>query len=94
MKVRIKRGVKISQGDHYGLWPACKPPEHEYLNSQYTEVTKFPDAIFEAVWVEGGDQFYWECTRFGYGASNAYDINGEGFGKVLVFGRWNVELLE
>ena len=93
-KGRIRRGAKVSHGNSYGYWPLCEPPGHEYYSGSYENVTKFPDAVFDMVWVTGVEQHYWECTRFGYGLVAECEHNGYGNGAVLVFGRENVELLD
>ena len=72
-KVRIKKGSKIFHDFLFGKWPQCRPPIEE---EQKENETKYPDAIFNAVWKE----HYWECWREGYGDPNNY-----GNGSIFVY---------
>lgn len=93
-KGRIKIGAKVNHGGNYDFWPVCRPPGHEYFHTEYSFTTKFPDAVFEVIWIESDDQEYWECSRFGYGKLETGSTNGFGNGKILVFGKENVELID
>jgi len=75
-KVRIKEGSKIFQDSLFGVWPQCRPPKEEYKDEEYQNYTKYPDAIFNAVWKE----HYWDCWRKGYGDPNNY-----GNGSIFVY---------
>ena len=91
MLVRIKEGAKIGHDFAYGNWPACKPPISEYTNSDdYEEVTKYPNALFEALWTGK----WWDCRRDGYGMLKSENQIGEyGNGSIFVFHKDGVEIV-
>lgn len=93
--VRIRRGALIWQDFHTARWPACLPPEAEHANEErFKRCTRYPDAVFKAVWKACPQGGYWDCRRDGYGAMRLKGDKGEyGNGSIFVPDEDGVEII-
>ena len=87
---RIKEGAGIFQDHHFGRWPACCPPESEWVGSSNPYCAKDPDMLFDVEW----DGRCWVCKADGYGHLKSQGDPGEyGSGSIYVKAFDGVELV-